>query len=193
MRPVAFCFLVPLLAFAEPHAYFSSRDNVQGRIRAAIERTQISIDAAVFEMKTPSLIRSLKEAAGRGVAVRLLLSDAEPVASELSFVDTENLEVRYIGGRSRRRGYMHHKFAVFDQAKVVTGSFNWTPSAQHANYENALFEDDDRIVQAYARQFNELWAHSRQDPGAPGFDDAPSKHPRRVRLRLVRKTARTAS
>ena len=29
--------------------------------------------------------------------------------------------------------HMHHKFAVFDSSRVLTGSFNWTRSATREN------------------------------------------------------------
>ena len=62
---------------------------------------------------------------------------------------------------------MHNKFAVFDEVLVVTGSYNWTQGAEHANYENVLFEDSPNVVQAYMRQFADLWASAKPLRAAP--------------------------
>ena len=35
-------------------------------------------------------------------------------------------------------GLVHHKFLMIDQTKVITGSFNWSPSAAQPNDETLL-------------------------------------------------------
>jgi phosphatidylserine/phosphatidylglycerophosphate/cardiolipin synthase-like enzyme len=40
--------------------------------------------------------------------------------------------------RLARGDKLHHKFAVIDNKKVITGSFNWSPSAAHTNDETLL-------------------------------------------------------
>ena len=40
--------------------------------------------------------------------------------------------------RLARGDKLHHKFAVIDHHKVITGSFNWSPSAAHTNDETLL-------------------------------------------------------
>jgi len=35
-------------------------------------------------------------------------------------------------------GLVHHKFLMIDQTKVITGSFNWSPSAAQTNDETLL-------------------------------------------------------
>jgi phosphatidylserine/phosphatidylglycerophosphate/cardiolipin synthase-like enzyme len=52
---------------------------------------------------------------------------------------------------------MHHKFAVFDKAKALTGSYNWTRSAATSNRENILVTDDPRAVEGFGREFERLW------------------------------------
>jgi len=143
-------------ASADPRVYFSSQDDVQKQILSAIDGSHSTLDAALFEISSPVLARALKRAAQRGVTVRLITSSRnQPAGLEKGWVP--NLEIRTLAGRSSHRGFMHNKFAVFDRACIVTGSFNWTKGAEYANYENALFEDDSGIVDAYSRQFEYLW------------------------------------
>ena len=33
---------------------------------------------------------------------------------------------------------MHHKFAIIDGKKLISGSFNWTMQAAMGNYENVM-------------------------------------------------------
>jgi len=50
-------------------------------------------------------------------------------------------------------GLLHDKFAVIDGELVITGSYNWTESANEANFENAVFIACPAIAQAYTDEF----------------------------------------
>ncbi len=52
---------------------------------------------------------------------------------------------------------MHHKFAIFDGKVLITGSYNWTDSAECFNYENVLILDDSATIQRYQVQFEQLF------------------------------------
>ena len=93
------------------------------------------------------------------------------------------LDVRALAGRGGRGGHlglMHDKFAIFDERQVVTGSYNWTRSAEHSNYENVLIEDDPEIVRKYHRQFSLLWskASEKHIENPSGFTFIPWRHSR---------------
>ncbi len=144
-------------------AFFTSKESVEVEIFRLIEKSRSSIDMALFELKSPKLVGALKRALGRGVHVRLLL-DTSHRGEDLSAG-----EVRWLGGKSiRGRGVMHHKFVLFDKEKVVTGSFNWTPGAEYANYENALVIDDSKTVNAFSEEFETLWRRAIEGPPPHG-------------------------
>ena len=41
---------------------------------------------------------------------------------------------------------MHHKFAIFDQSILLTGSYNWTRSASEKNEENFIITSDPALL-----------------------------------------------
>lgn len=53
--------------------------------------------------------------------------------------------------------FMHHKFAVVDGNRLMTGSFNWSRNAMLGNNENVLFIQREQIVTKYADLFEALW------------------------------------
>jgi phosphatidylserine/phosphatidylglycerophosphate/cardiolipin synthase-like enzyme len=67
-------------------------------------------------------------------------------------------------------GRLHTKTMILDygtpQARVITGSFNWSSSATNANDEFLLVLHGERIAERYMETFRELWGHSRGIPGA---------------------------
>jgi len=52
---------------------------------------------------------------------------------------------------------MHNKFAIIDNAIVLTGSYNWTVSASNNNQENILIIESKLVVSNYQNEYNKLW------------------------------------
>lgn len=155
---------------ANAQVYFSSEESVEREIVHLIEGARFSIDAALFKFTSRPIARALERARRRGVLIRLVIDkEHEP---ELPNGPRHALrplgELRWARGkRGKRSGIMHHKFALFDWARVVTGSYNWTPGAEYANYENVLVTDDPQVVQAYRQEFETVWRKAyRELPSA---------------------------
>jgi phosphatidylserine/phosphatidylglycerophosphate/cardiolipin synthase-like enzyme len=55
------------------------------------------------------------------------------------------------------KGVMHNKFAIFDNALMLTGSFNWSGSAENNNLENIMFSPFASDINAYAVEFNKIY------------------------------------
>lgn len=57
---------------------------------------------------------------------------------------------------------MHHKFCILDGRDMLTGSYNWTNKAAHANEENiVLTTDDPEQAQYFLREFGRLTGQPR--------------------------------
>ncbi len=57
---------------------------------------------------------------------------------------------------------MHQKFAVIDRKVVLTGSYNWTASAENFNDENLLlFRDAGPLAEEFRKEFFRLWEKPR--------------------------------
>ena len=164
-------FVAPLLLLStasvtahmpDPRVFFSSQDNIENQLREAIDRTTSVIDGAVFDVSSPNLQQALRRAAARGVSVRLIVDRRENPPGNITEGWEPGFLIRHIAGKRGAHGAMHHKFAIFDGAEVVTGSYNWTPGARYVNHENVLFEDNPAIVAAYEHQFEQLWSSGEQ-------------------------------
>ncbi len=49
-----------------------------------------------------------------------------------------------------------NEFAVIDGRRVITGSFNWSPSAAHQNDETLLVIDSPQLAAHFTREMNDL-------------------------------------
>ena len=59
--------------------------------------------------------------------------------------------------RIARDDKLHHKFAVIDNKTVITGSFNWSPSAAHTNDETLLVIHSPELAKHFTREMDRLW------------------------------------
>ena len=142
--------------------YFSDSDRVAEQIVGAINSSRSEIDAAMYDLTEPGIAGALEAAARRGVRVRLVADrqQAREPHSEVPDLRARGIPVRLSGGYRGSRSLMHDKFALFDGALAVTGSFNWTTSAEDFNFENALFVRDPDVVARYRQEFERIWAQA---------------------------------
>ena len=142
--------------------YFSDSDRVGDRIIAAINHTKNSLDLAIFDLTHPALTAALEDAQRRGVRIRIVADQRQAAGthSEIPFLTQRGIAVRLSRGYKGDRSLMHNKFAVFDGRLAVTGSFNWTTSADSYNFENAVFISDPAAVARFAEAFERLWSQA---------------------------------
>ncbi|MEM2351669.1 MAG: phospholipase D-like domain-containing protein [Thermoproteota archaeon] len=53
---------------------------------------------------------------------------------------------------------MHNKVMIVDSEIVVTGSYNWSESAEERNDENIIIIKSGRIAEEYERIFEGIWS-----------------------------------
>ena len=155
-----FCFLLVallVLALAETEVYFSPSGGIRGRLLRAINQTKTTIDLAIFDFTAGELAGALLAAKQRGVAIRIVADarQAQGKHSEIPFLLQKGVKIRLL--KENGRGIMHHKFTIFDGRVLVTGSYNWTDSAERFNHENALVLDDSEIIRRYQARFEHLF------------------------------------
>ncbi len=56
---------------------------------------------------------------------------------------------------------LHHKVIVIDERTVITGSYNFTSSAEKDNDENLVIVDDPQLARAYLDEFERVYAQAQ--------------------------------
>ena len=146
-----------LSSLAKTEVYFSLSDNPQKAIIKNINQAQAFINIAMYIFTDREIAIPLVKARERGVKVRLYL-DQDQVDykySQSRFLVQKGLKVRI----SSNNYIMHHKFAIIDNRILLTGSYNWTFSANHRNDENLMVIDDPEIIEIFQNQFVNLWTN----------------------------------
>jgi len=142
--------------FAEPiKVFFSLNGGCQESVIQEISQAQKTIDIAMYNLTTREISQELIKAKERGVKIRAFLDQGEGNGkySKARYLMDNGIEVRFYAGG----GLMHNKFTVIDNRVLITGSFNWTASAERENQENLLIITDENVVKQYAQRFEMLW------------------------------------
>ena len=141
--------------------YFSPNGGCQKAVIAEIRKATQTIDIAMYYLTSRDIAQALVRAQENNVRVRIVLDQGQEIehASKSGYLVKHGLEIKYHMGF----GLMHNKFAIIDGKSLITGSFNWTRTAEEKNEENLLIITDQETLKEYEERFNYLWNNSRLD------------------------------
>jgi len=153
LRPKAETGSAATAALAEAH--FSPGDACWRRLAALLASAHKTADICVFTITDDRLSGAVLQAHRRGVRVRVITDDdkAHDLGSDVHDLARVGVPVRI----DRSPAHMHHKFAIFDEQTLASGSYNWTRSAASKNEENLIVTGDRRLVGAFSTEFDRLW------------------------------------
>ncbi len=148
---------ISISSFAKTEVYFSLYDNPQKEIIKNINQAEAFINIAMYIFTDREIALPLVKARERGVKVRPYL-DKDQV--DYQYSQSRFLVQKGIKTRISTNNYiMHHKFTIIDNRILLTGSYNWTFSANHRNDENLMVIDDPEIIKIFQNQFINLWTN----------------------------------
>ena len=137
-------------------AFFSPGTTCIQELLRQFNITKQSADVCVFTITDDRITDALMRAHARGVAVRVLTDDdkSHDLGSDIERLRAAGIPCKMDLGNL---AHMHHKFALFDGQRLLTGSFNWTRSASEQNEENMIITPDPVLVSAFQGRFEALW------------------------------------
>ena len=137
------------------NAYFEPKDDCSMKIADLFSEVRHKVDVCVFTITHDFIASSILGAHRRGVSIRIITDDykVQDRGSDIIRLADAGIPVRI----DKSSAHMHHKFALFDGMRVLTGSYNWTRSAAEENLENIIVTDDPGLVPAFQVAFDDMW------------------------------------
>lgn len=135
------------------------------RVIHFVDRAKKSLDVAIYSMTHDWLKMPFESAHKRGVKIRILMDRVQAGGKHADdeFYAGLGIEV----ARDVCSGLMHHKFAIRDGKCVLTGSYNWTKSADESNRENFMILHYPHVVRQFQTEFDQLWTGNCKGIVAP--------------------------
>lgn len=147
------------LRSTEIEAYFSPDDDALTGILRTLDRAEEQVIVMAYTLTADPIADALIELALAGMDVRVLV-EADQIRSAGN--DFERLMESGVDARKDGNPYnMHHKVILVDGQIVITGSYNFTRSAEERNDENILIIKDEDLAGRYLVEFGRLWEAAR--------------------------------
>jgi phosphatidylserine/phosphatidylglycerophosphate/cardiolipin synthase-like enzyme len=156
-------YAAELPAVGRIEVLFTPWDDAEGALLREVGAAQRSIHVQAFLITSRTIARALIAAQQRGVAV-LVLADREMALrgdnSRVPDLHSSGIHIRL----ETRYASAHNKILLIDvegsRPVVITGSYNFTYSAQARNAENVLILRDNPVL---ARAYLANWQRHRED------------------------------
>ncbi len=138
-------------------SYFSPSDQTTLHIYRTLEQATSSINVAMLTFTRSDLSAVLAAKKADGEKVRVLLDNNSDSGNQFSFLQNAGVDIHLKG--AALTGLLHHKYALIDAENpradetVITGSHNWSNSAETSNNENTLIIHDARIANLFLQEF----------------------------------------
>ncbi|MCC6281862.1 MAG: T9SS type A sorting domain-containing protein [Saprospiraceae bacterium] len=139
-------------------SWFSPSDQVTRRITETIETADQEALFALLTFTKDEQANALVDVFNQDVSIRGLIENTGDVGSEFNYLVSQGIQVQ----RHVFPGTMHHKYCIVDantssEPVLVTGSHNWTFTAETENDENTLIIHDADITTLYKAEFEQRW------------------------------------
>ena len=139
--------------------YFTPPAGAAAAIVKAIDASEHQVLVQAYGFTHHAIAQALVRAQQRGVTVQVLLDlKTSPSNRDVAhLLQAAHVPVREDG----QHAIAHNKVMVIDEAVVITGSFNFTNSAETRNAENVLILKSLSLAHTYKVQWAQHWAHGR--------------------------------
>ena len=140
--------------------YFSPEDGVAAQILTLMLGAQESIFFMAYSFTANDLGDAIRQRAADGLTVAGVMDDGQINSDQGTEFDPfrqAGLDVR----RDGNAGLMHHKVIIIDRKIVITGSYNFSASAEISNDENVVIIYSPEVAAKYLEEFQTVYDHAQ--------------------------------
>lgn len=141
--------------------YFSPDDGVQDVIIEQINNAEESIFFMAFSFTSDPISEAIQARAEDGIVVAGVMDETQINSNQGGEYDTfaqAGFDVRKDG----IEGLMHHKVFIIDERIVITGSYNFSLSAEERNDENILVIYNSEIAEEFLKEFDRVQVQAEE-------------------------------
>ena len=138
--------------------YFSPNGGCTDAIVSELKKAKSTVLVQAYCFTSAPIAQALIESCKRGVKVRVILDKSQ---STENYYVTDLLQKAGIETFiDTVQGIAHNKIMIIDGHIVISGSFNFTKTAETKNAENLLVIDDLLLAKNYTENWNNRLLHS---------------------------------
>jgi len=132
--------------------YFSPDDGVLARLLELVADAQKSIYFLAYSFTSDDLAEAIRARGQQGVVIKGVF-EKDQYQSNTGTEYDNLLGAGFDMRLDANPRHMHHKVIIIDEAVVITGSYNFSASAENRNDENLLIIFNPEIASLYLEEF----------------------------------------
>jgi phosphatidylserine/phosphatidylglycerophosphate/cardiolipin synthase-like enzyme len=138
--------------------YFSPKGGCTDAIVRELDKAQTTVLVQAYSFTSYRIAKALLDAHKRGVKVEVILDKSQKgdQYSSADFLANSGIPTKIDAAHA----IAHNKVMIVDGETVITGSFNFTKSAEENNAENLLVVHDRKLAERYTKNWEEHARHS---------------------------------
>lgn len=140
---------------ADVEVLFSPEDQIARRLIREMKQAKKSVSVLAYSFTSDSLADTLLTLHENGVEVRMVF-DEEQIdhsGADYGYLRQSGIEARL----DATPWLQHHKVVLIDDQTVITGSYNYTRSAEVRNDENVVIVRDAHIAALFGAEFERIF------------------------------------
>jgi len=143
--------------------FFSPKGGCTEAIEKALGQARGTVLIQAYSFTSAPIAKAVVDAHKRGVKVQVILDKSQRTEkySSADFFAHAGIKVQI----DDKHKIAHNKVTVIDSNTVITGSFNFTKSAEEGNAENLLVIRSKDLAAKYIDNWNKHAEHSEQYAG----------------------------
>ncbi len=143
--------------------YFSPHGGCTEAVVAELDKAKSNVLVQAYSFTSAPIAKALVDAHKRGVQVQVILDKSQRTDKyrEADFIAHAGIRTLI----DAKHAIAHNKIMVIDGDTVITGSFNFTKSAEEHNAENLLVIEHSVLAQRYTENWKVHEGHSEPYAG----------------------------
>lgn len=130
-------------------------ENIEGEIVRNIREAKEELCIAAAWLTSNILINELSNIKSQGINIKIIISDDESNNQQKLLNVSNSLKTVVLPNRGRYKNYMHHKYCIIDNKRVIDGSYNWSNNAQY-NLEHIIVIESKTVAKMFRDNFDKI-------------------------------------
>jgi len=143
--------------------YFSPDDGVAERIVELVNNANESIYFMAYSFTSDDIGAAIVERSQAGIFVNGVMDEGQ-IKSNIGTEYDSFIQAGIIVLKDGNSGLMHNKVIIIDREIVITGSYNFSRSAETVNDENVVVIHNSDISEKYLQEFEKILTEAENSP-----------------------------
>jgi phosphatidylserine/phosphatidylglycerophosphate/cardiolipin synthase-like enzyme len=148
---------------------FSPKGGANAEVMAELQKAQKSIKFMNFSLTGPELQNVIVSKKNAGLLVEGVLDECLSRGKYSLLKPFKEAKIYVL--RDGNQALLHHKVFIIDDETVITGSSNYSASAENSNNENTLIIKSKNIASFYSREYSRIKYAAQTHKDIPDYDN----------------------